>query len=582
MSAFAAILSADTSESIRGHNAVAAALTAISSRPVGYWQSGACRLLTSPLHDSDLADPIVDRGSGIAAVGEVCLEDRVRWARIAGAPADLNDLGVVAALAGQAPLPPLGGEYAFVTWDSRARTLSCARDPLGIRTLFVGAGGGTIVVSNLFSAVVSHPSVPRDLDSSALVRFLAIGSLTRTIATPLRAIRAVPEGHVLTIKDGGAVLRRHWEPPRLCATPFTDDSAVLDGYRDVLKDAVRDRIGGKRSTIFLSGGIDSTTLAVTAAECGADIRAATFEYRLCPVPGEAQLAREVAARLAIPIDVLEADVDEPLAAERRGETPPLPVDEPTLTNWRMVLAHAARYSTLAINGEDGDALMAPPPWAELTMVQSLPSTLWQSVRYLAQEARPPHLGLRLRQRFDGGAQITDPWPAWLTPEARRLLEGTEDDRVLGQLPQWLESAADTWTRLLTNVPRDFALTISPDVTRQRLTLTLPLMDSRVVAFVLSVPPVPWRQRKGLARRAFARQLPSSVLIRPKTPLRGYVQALAASWRATRVRETLAPKLSERGWLDGREWSNALATGDLYAAWRVVILEAWLCGGIMRT
>ena len=314
--------------------------------------------------------------------------------------------------------------------------------------------------------------------------------------------------------------------------------------------------------------------------------ALTFEPRLlnigsAGVPGEVQLAREVAARLAIPIDVLEGDVDEPLAAQRRGETPPLPVDEPTLTNWRMVLAHAARYSTLAIYGEDGDTLMAPPPWAELTALQSLPSTLWQSVRYLAQEARPPHLGLRLRQRLGGGVPIAEPWPAWLTPEARRLLEGAEDDRVLGQRPQWIASAADTWLRLLTNVPRDFALTISPEVTRQRLTLTLPLMDSRVVAFVLSVPPVPWRQRKALARRAFARQLPPAVLTRPKTPLRGYVQALAASWRATGAREILVPKLSASGWLDGQEWSTALATGDLYAAWRVMILEAWLRDGMIR-
>jgi hypothetical protein len=187
----------------------------------------------------------------------------------------------------------------------------------------------------------------------------------------------------------------------------------------------------------------------------------------------------------------------------------------------------------------------------------------------------------VRQRFGGGVQSADPWPAWLTPEARRLVEGAEDDRVLGQRPHWIASAADTWLRLLTNVPRDFALTISPEVTRQRLTLTLPLMDSRVVAFVLSVPPVPWRQRKALARRAFAHQLPRAVLSRPKTPLRGYVQALAASWRSTGVREILAPKLSAFGWLDGPEWSHALDTGDLHAAWRVVILEAWLRDGMIR-
>jgi asparagine synthase (glutamine-hydrolysing) len=583
MSAFAAILSTSGGP-VQGSEQVAAVLAAAAGRAAAAWQSGACRLISAPFHDWEAATPIHDPRFGIGAVGEVCLENRAHWARIAEVPADTGDLALAATLTGRTPgsrLPPLTGEYAFAAWDPGERALTCARDPLGIRTLFVAAADGVVVVSNLFSAVMSHPSIPRDVDAAALVRFLAAGSMTRTVATPLSSVRLVPEGHVLTVhQDGATQLRRHWEPPAPSAWRSTDATEVIEGYREVLKIAVRDRVAGRRTTVFLSGGIDSTTLAVTAADCGVSMRAMTFEYHLRPVPEETRLARDVAERLGIPIDVVHADADEPLEAERRGQLPPFPVDEATLSNWRAVLAQAARYSSLAIDGEDGDTLMAPPPWAELAAVQSLPSTAWQSARYLATERQLPHLGLRLRRRLRG-EPVSEPWPAWLTPDARRLVRDAEDDRVLGQRPQWLGPAAHAWVSLLTNVPRDFALTICPDVTKQRVTVTLPLMDSRVIAFVLAMPPVPWRQRKHLARRAFADRLPASVIARPKTPLRGYLESMAAQWRATHSDVCRVPRVVQYGWLDQPAWCDAMRTGDLHAAWRVLMLESWLGGDIIR-
>ena len=47
---------------------------------------------------------------------------------------------------------------------------------------------------------------------------------------------------------------------------------------------------------------------------------------------------------------------------------------------------------------------------------------------------------------------------------------------------------------------------------------MPLLDLRVLRFVLRLPTVPWCVDKYLARRAMANRLPEAVVRRPKTPL----------------------------------------------------------------
>ena len=590
MSAFAAILAIDgTAGQPADVDRVAAVLGSVTGRDVRSWRSSECELLVAPLHAWEARQPFSLAGGRIAAAGDVMVEGREHLARTLQVPANTPAVDLVAHAFdrwGGDCARHLRGEFAFAVWDARDRRLLCARDPLGIRPLYVARAPDAVVVSNVFEAVLAHSRVPDDLDTTALARFVARGVLTSAVATPYRAVRMVPEGHTLAIASSGlATLTRHWHPPAPGRSDGdrADAPALLNQYREVLQRAVGDRVAGRRCAIFLSGGIDSTTLAAVGVECASEMRAITFAYRQFDVDGEIALARSVAGQLSIPIEIVEGDRDLALAAEREGRVPALPVDEPSLSNWRAGLSAAASFSTLAVHGEDGDALFAPPGGAGLLSTQSLTGVLRDAAAFIAASGRLPYLGLRLRERLGWRERPRPREPWWLTPDARQLADAPEDETVLGQPVQALQSTPATrgvWERLLRNTPRTFSLSLSPDVTRQRIALTLPLMDTRVIEFVLSVPSIPWCQDKRLARAAFAGRLPAAVLARPKTPATALHSSLVNSWRRRHLTQALhaASSTGAMDWIDRQRWADALQHGApdvTMAAWRVLLLDAWL-------
>jgi hypothetical protein len=113
---------------------------------------------------------------------------------------------------------------------------------------------------------------------------------------------------------------------------------------------------------------------------------------------------------------------------------------------------------------------------------------------------------------------------------------------------------------------------------QRVELRFPLLDTRVLEFVMAVPPIPWCQGKTLPRSAFRDRLPREVVERRKRGAVGFNERLVADWRArwTDRRRPLSPPID--AWVDPQLWMCALRSPnhlDVMAAWRVLELERWL-------
>jgi asparagine synthase (glutamine-hydrolysing) len=624
MTAFAVVLAPHESL-VTSHllGRIGAALEAVTGARAGMTSSGCCALLLSPLHSSDPARPIVHPLSHVAVTGQVLLEDRRALIERLDLDRDASDLDIVAASFNQwgtGCTEHLNGEYAFALWDPDRHTLVCARDGLGIRLLYLGEGAGSVVVSNVMAAVLAHPSVSGEIDAARLVAFLASGRVSTQTRTAYRAIRAIPEGHTLSIQfpTGSRTLRRHWWMPAPETIRARDDREILAGYRDVLAAAVSDRARDGPVGIFLSGGIDSTTVAAAAQDDArrGHLHAFTVVYgRLLPGFDELAYAASAAERLVLPLTVLEGDQDSALEAERTGLSLMQPVDEPTLANWRSTLGRAAHYSTVALYGEDGDAVFLPPGGRELLRAQPIGSIALSASHYLIARRSRPYVGLRLRDRFRAliGRIQRQPDPArppeaghdqqvverlrdltsmpprqrpdivpprWLTPEAVRLLQHEEPETLFGQRPMPLRPHA-TRSRVqerLTGTVPPFAETIGPEVTRQPLEIRLPILDTRVLRYVLSVPAIPWCQHKELPRAAYRGILPDAILDRPKTPLVGFYEALVQSWRERIGGHLPAIASLPREWIDWTAWHETLSVGrpsDVMVAWHVVQLDAWL-------
>jgi hypothetical protein len=118
----------------------------------------------------------------------------------------------------------------------------------------------------------------------------------------------------------------------------------------------------------------------------------------------------------------------------------------------------------------------------------------------------------------------------------------------------------------------------PAYTGLELDFVWPFLDTRVMEFAFSVPPVPWCQKKELVRRAFRGELPDEVLARPKRALHRFLEGQVAAWRASRGTEPIALCDEVREFVDSRRVGDTLERGsalDVSAAWRVLELDHWI-------
>jgi asparagine synthase (glutamine-hydrolysing) len=204
-----------------------------------------------------------------------------------------SDTEVVLALyarEGPAMLSRLRGMYGLAIWDDREQSLLLARDPLGIKPLYFSTEGGCLRFASQVKALERGGAVSREVDPAGLAGFLLWGSVPEPL-TIRRAIRALPAGHSLLVREG-----QIGEPERHAPAgvePMAPAAAVEDSVRAHL-------VSDVPVAVFLSSGLDSSLIAALARRHLAE-PPATFTLRFEGLEGtaldEAPLAAEVARRL---------------------------------------------------------------------------------------------------------------------------------------------------------------------------------------------------------------------------------------------------------------------------------------------
>jgi asparagine synthase (glutamine-hydrolysing) len=204
-----------------------------------------------------------------------------------------SDTEVVLALYardGAAMLSRLRGMFGLAIWDGREGTLLLARDPLGIKPLYVSTAGGCLRFASQVKALERGGAIPMEVDSAGVAGFLLWGSVPEPF-TIRRAVRALPAGHFLVARDG-----RAGEPVPIDDPEVTDldpAAAVEDSVRAHL-------VSDVPVAVFLSAGLDSSLIAALARRHLPE-PPTTFTLRFDTLEGtpedEAPLAAEVARRL---------------------------------------------------------------------------------------------------------------------------------------------------------------------------------------------------------------------------------------------------------------------------------------------
>ena len=268
------------------------------------------------------------------------------------------------ALDGPDAVARLRGMFAFALWDDHLRRLTLARDPLGIKPLYVcrnpdRAGAWSLLFASELRAVLASGLLLRPrLDPRALASVLWNGFVVGP-TTAVEGVESLGTGELWLDMDGHApVRRRFWTMP----SPGTQPPISEEELRHVVHDSVARHLESDVPLgVFLSGGIDSSAVAALAQRAhGAPVHTFTlsFDERDCD---EGDFARAVATAIGTEhrdirltegffASALEAAIDS--------------LDQPTfdgLNSYYVSRAVREAGLTVALAGTGGDELFGGYP-----------------------------------------------------------------------------------------------------------------------------------------------------------------------------------------------------------------------------
>ncbi|MEQ1933840.1 MAG: asparagine synthase (glutamine-hydrolyzing), partial [Fimbriimonadaceae bacterium] len=167
---------------------------------------------------------------------------------------------------GAAMVERLRGMFAFCLWDEREQTALLARDPLGVKPLYYLRRGGLLAFASEVRALRKTGLASRELDGGALVRYFESGSVAEP-DTLLKDVRCLPAGHTLVWRAGETEIRQFWKLGFGGAQ--VEEAEAVERVRAALLDSVRHHfVSDVPVGVFLSGGIDSTSVLALAIAAG--------------------------------------------------------------------------------------------------------------------------------------------------------------------------------------------------------------------------------------------------------------------------------------------------------------------------
>ncbi len=162
----------------------------------------------------------------------------------------------------------LRGMFAVALWRKSARRLVLARDRMGIKPLYITCQGEDLFFGSELKAIFVHPEIDRRLSLHGLDCYLSLNYVPCPW-TLVEGIEKLPPGHCLEWRDGEIMSGAYWELPFTQPADYTLETAKEE-LDHLLKQSVREHmISDVPLGIWLSGGMDSTTILHYASHASA-------------------------------------------------------------------------------------------------------------------------------------------------------------------------------------------------------------------------------------------------------------------------------------------------------------------------
>jgi asparagine synthase (glutamine-hydrolysing) len=495
-------------------------------------------------------------------------------------------------------LPRLRGMFAFAVWDNPRKTLTLARDRLGVKPLLYSLGDGFIAFASTLDALRAA-GFSGDIDAQSALEFLDLGFVTEERAI-FANVRKLPPACALEWRDG--VLREwtYWNLPEADeSSPVRFEEAVEETER-LLVESVRLRlVSDVPIGALLSGGIDSTLVCWALSRLQADVRAFTVSTPGDPDDESAQAA-EIARHLRIPHETVPLSDSEPPPLEELIAAFSEPFASTSAFGMLRVSQAVKPRATVLLTGDGGDDVFPGYPffqnaWKAQALARKLPpisASIWKLCRPAAKAISPLQRAANFADYAMGGIGAYGRVRLGLPYFEKRSLLGP---RLAGagvayrQIPASFASAR----RLLNDVllfhrrmhfTSEFMPKVDGGTMYYSLEARAPFLDHKLWEYASRLPATihfHGGRLKAVLREIARRHTGRDVAYRRKQGFTIPVERWLASKWSHHLKELKSDTILARdGWIDPVALSaavdEALASGEISKQlWHTLVFEQWL-------
>jgi asparagine synthase (glutamine-hydrolysing) len=453
---------------------------------------------------------------------------------------------------------PLRGMYGIAIHDRAGRTVTLARDPFGIKPLYIAQTATGIAFASEAEPLLAAGIVPRAVRRAARDELLQI-QFTTGAETIFPGIRRLMPGETLTCAEGRIIERRRAEalppgPPEAIG----EDAAMARLDRALTESVDLHQRADVPYGMFLSGGIDSATILTLMARLNAQpVLAFTAGFDAPGAADERAQAAAVARSLGARHETLE--VTEAMVWRHLPEIVGC-MDDPAadyaiIPTW--FLARRARQDVkVVLSGEGGDEMFAGYGRYRSAM-------------------RPWFLGgrvMRPRGTFDRLDVLRVRPAAWRDGFAATEAAAATGGRTRLQAAQATDMA--DW------LPHDLLLKLDRCLMAHAVEGRTPFLDAGVAAAAFRLPDglkVQGHMGKWILRKWLEKNCPAA---KPFAPKQGFTVPVGA-WMA-RVGEKLGPLVAAQPGVaeiaePGRVvalFRHANGRRAQYGAWHLLFYALW--------
>lgn len=527
------------------------------------------------------------------------------------------------------------GMFAFALWDRKDRTLSLARDRLGIKPLYYGWIGPQFVFASELKAIALLPGFTHTINRDALGILLSHGYI-RAPHSIYQGIFKLPPGtrlridqSVATSPSSAMTLMGHFVPywsAHDVAEAGTRQRLVLRDLEatDELDRLLCDAVGLRMEAdvplgAFLSGGIDSSTIvALMQAQSTRPVKTFSIGFQERTFD-EAPHARAVAGHLGTDHHELYVTSRDALdVVPQLTEIFDEPFADPSQIPTFLLSRLARSQVTVSLTGDGGDELfggysryfeaerirrwMSPLPLrlrqgaARWLNTNDVPASLMlgRINRLLPARIRPRNpltamntLATLLNARTveERYHQLTTQWS-----DASRIVNECREASARDSDPSWQAKLSNPMERmmyadLMSYLPDNCLVKVDRASMAASLEARVPLLDHRIVEFAWRLPvrqKIRGKDGKWLLRQVLHRYIPKALVDRPKmgfgVPIGDWLRGPLREWAESLLD---AQRLREEGYFEPGSirdvWAKHLSgkASEPQKLWNVLMFQAWL-------